>query len=306
MNELTTTANFTIDEGFKNLIPPLIPEEYAALEKECINYGIRDALVIAHYPEANGLVLIDGHNRYEISRKHNLAFKTERLDFPSRKDAEAWIIRNQLARRNISNYVRAELALRLKPIIAEKAKEKQSEAGGAVRQKSDKAAIDTKRELAKAAGVSHDTIHKVEKIQARASEEAKQALRRGETSINKVYGDIIASENETRRQEEARELREAKGRARDYQISDGKVASFGEAKQHKNDNELIFHEFSEEVGKMYVDILRAATSTSNELTMNAVRATDKRELIALNDKISECYRTILKIQRRIVEVIDEK
>ncbi len=60
-------------------------------------------------------------------------------------------------------YVRAELALRLKPVIAEKAKEKQSEAGGAVRQKSDKAAIDTKKEIAKAAGVSHDTIYKVEK-----------------------------------------------------------------------------------------------------------------------------------------------
>lgn len=47
-----------------------------------------------------------------------------------------------------------------KPVIAEKAKEKQAEAGGAVRQKSDKAVIDTKKELAKVADVSHDTIQK--------------------------------------------------------------------------------------------------------------------------------------------------
>ena len=55
---------------------------------------------------------------------------------------------------------RARLALRLKPVIAEKAKEKQVEAGGALRQKSDKAEIDTKKELAKLANVSHDTIAK--------------------------------------------------------------------------------------------------------------------------------------------------
>ena len=50
-------------------------------------------------------------------------------------------------------------------MLTEKAKEKQSEAGGAVRQKSDKAVVDTKKELAKVAGVSHDTIHKVEVIE---------------------------------------------------------------------------------------------------------------------------------------------
>jgi len=38
-----------------------------------------------------------------------------------------------------------------------KAKAKQREGGGAVRQISDKAVVDTKKELAKAAGVSHDT-----------------------------------------------------------------------------------------------------------------------------------------------------
>ena len=38
------------------------------------------------------------------------------------------------------------------------AREKQREAGGAVRQKSDKAEIDTKKEVAKIANVSHDTV----------------------------------------------------------------------------------------------------------------------------------------------------
>ena len=40
-------------------------------------------------------------------------------------------------------------------------KDKQSEAGGALPQKSAKAVIDTRQELAKIANVSHDTIAKV-------------------------------------------------------------------------------------------------------------------------------------------------
>lgn len=80
---------------------------------------------------------------------------------------------------------RAELALKLKPVIAEKAKENvlaaQNNSAASAHQKSDKQ-INTNKELAKAAGVSHDTIHKVEKIQKEAPEETKEALRRGERS----------------------------------------------------------------------------------------------------------------------------
>ncbi len=90
----------------------------------------------------------------------NLISLTKRIEFKSREDAKQWIILNQFGRRNLSAYDRSLLALKLKPLIAEKAKAKQSEAGGAVRQKSDKAVIDTKKELAKIAGVSHDTIIK--------------------------------------------------------------------------------------------------------------------------------------------------
>jgi len=54
----------------------------------------------------------------------------------------------------------------LKPVIAEKAKERQSQGGrGEVVQKS--AQAKTRDELAKVAGVSHDTIAKVEKIEAK-------------------------------------------------------------------------------------------------------------------------------------------
>ena len=291
-----------IDEEFKNLIPPLSDEEFRQLEENCVRDGIRDPLVV--WPQEDGTdILIDGHNRWKIIGKHynSLCPQFKRMEFESREDAKEWIIRNQLGRRNIPNYVKAELVLKLKQQIADKAKEKERERKTTYQksEKSNMEPVNTTKELAKVAGVSHDTIHKVEVIK-------EKALAWGDVSINKVYEDIKASKLESRRQQEERELREAKTRAKDYQGTSEKVTSFTDAKQHKDDNELIFNEFREEVRAMYKSILHTAISLDNPVTMDSVKTADRRELIAINDKLSESYRTILKLQRKIVEVIDEK
>lgn len=70
-----------------------------------------------------------------------------------------------LDRRNLPAYERAKLALRLEPIIKEKAKENLKASGenfGKGVQKSAKPInpIKSRDELAKIAGVSHDTIYK--------------------------------------------------------------------------------------------------------------------------------------------------
>ena len=121
--------------------------------------------------------------------KHSgIPFQIKRMEFESRDEVIAWIIRNQLGRRNLSAYDRSILALRLKPVIAEKAEKNLHLADGKGCQKSDKVTpIDTKKELASIAGVSHDTIHKVEKIERDATERTKQLVREGHLSINQAY-----------------------------------------------------------------------------------------------------------------------
>ena len=92
--------------------------------------------------------------------------------------AVVWIIRNQFGRRNLSNYTRVELVLKLEPLLRVKAKEKEHERKTTC-QKSDKSSLpthDTKKELAVTSGISHDTIARGKVIQAKASEETKAAL----------------------------------------------------------------------------------------------------------------------------------
>jgi hypothetical protein len=195
-----------IDPEFESLITPLKPDEYAELEKSILEEGCRDPIITWKG------VIVDGHNRYTICRKHSLEFKTVERDFESRDDAKIWMIRNQIGRRNLNDYERSRLALKMKPLISKKAKKNQqlSEGRGVKGcQNSDNLIerVDTKKELAKIAGVSHDTIARVEKIVQKAPEEVKEKLRRGDpgVSINKVFNDIKKEETLQRHREELAE-----------------------------------------------------------------------------------------------------
>ena len=187
-----------INPDFKALIPPLTVEEFEQLEKNILNDGIREPISLWND------TIIDGHNRYEIAKKHGLTFTTISYEFESESDVVIWIITQQFGRRNISAYDRAVLALRLKPLISEKAKQNQVKAGvDKLPQKSSEAEpIETRIELGKAAHVSHDTIHKVEIIEKSVTPEVKEQIRRGDTSINKVYQEIKRKEREQSREVE--------------------------------------------------------------------------------------------------------
>lgn len=189
----TSILELSVDQEFKNLIPPLSQEEYNGLEISILNEGCRDALVVW-----NG-VIVDGHNRYEICKHHGKRFGVINKDFESRDAVKIWIIENQLARRNLPALVRVELALKYKPLIAAKAKENQIRTTeNRVCQISDKQEIDTKKELAKVAGVSHDTINKVERVLEKAPE-LREKILSGDESINSAYEKVKKAEREEQR-----------------------------------------------------------------------------------------------------------
>jgi predicted methyltransferase len=200
-----------VDAEFAALIPPLSAEERNQLEENIAeNGGARDPLVV--WASKGTLTLLDGHNRYEICTRLELSFDIEEMRFSDRSHAEEWIIRNQFGRRNLSAYVRTQLALRLEETIAKRAKENVRKGGGSGdsgRQKSDNP-IDTKKEVAKAANVSHDTVAKVKRIEEATSDglvsdETIGKLRSGEISINHVDKEIKKQRAEVRAVEKKKE-----------------------------------------------------------------------------------------------------
>jgi hypothetical protein len=186
-------TELTILDELKTLLPPLSTEEFTGLEESILKDGCLSDLI------AWGDILIDGHNRYEICRKHQIPFGIKSIHFETLDDAKFWIWKHQENRRNLTSYHRAELALKLKDVIATKSKERQKASGGDRKSEQAKSvppisaepidSKETRQELAQIANVAPSTLGQVEFIVEHADEETKEKLRKGEkgTSINKEY-----------------------------------------------------------------------------------------------------------------------
>lgn len=192
-----------VKEEFKNLIPALSAEEYAQLEANILEEGIREPIITW-----NGYI-IDGHNRFSIAKRFDLEYKTTSKHFASEESVKEWMILNQFGRRNLSNYQRSVLALELEEVFSKKAKEnivienKNRSTDSAKLPK--RVSVDTRKELSKVAQVGERTLGMVKKIQEKAPEEVKAKLATGEVSINAAYQEI-------KKEEKKEELKEIKNK----------------------------------------------------------------------------------------------
>ena len=293
---MKTSQSFTeenkmikIDKEFESLIPPLSQEEFQQLEENCIRDGIRDPLVVWKVPNGD-MILVDGHNRWKIAAKHGgMQFQIKEMRFDLRDDAKAWIIRNQLGRRNLPAYQRVMLVEQLKPMIAEKAKQQQirkSVSQNSVEQKP----IDTQKELAKIANVSHDTIHKVETIENSDNEFVKKQARNGEISINAAYAKI----KKPPKPDPVKQALEEHEEFMQKQVQD--VVNIADIQKDKSNKRLMYADLAKETIKLLNSLLDFGRNhDSTELSeMVKQNFTDDECRIFVNE-CQMCLRTITKL-----------
>ncbi|MSU78915.1 MAG: hypothetical protein EXS16_12570 [Gemmataceae bacterium] len=188
--------NLKVKKKFKDLIPPLSPQELSQLEENIKIDGCRDALVTWKN------TLVDGHNRYEICTRNGIKFKTLEKEFANDDEACIWIIDNQRGRRNLPDIDRIMLANRRREIVAAKAKANQKAEGNplgkaksALGNIAKSTPVHTRDELAKAAGVGARTYDAGVAVLEAAKNgtippEVLEDVRRGRASISRVAKDI--------------------------------------------------------------------------------------------------------------------
>jgi hypothetical protein len=172
--------NITVNEELLAYIDPLTPEEHDALERSILAEGCRDALVLW------GDVLVDGHNRYGICKKHGIAFNTVLNErFKSLDDVHLWMIDQHLGRRSVSDFQRGVLALRKKDIMTARVQSTADEPSTpAAHGLQAPEPMVTREAIARAARVSSTAISQIEKIQKLATPELVAAVKSGAISIN--------------------------------------------------------------------------------------------------------------------------
>lgn len=289
--------SIVIDKEFESLIPPLSAEEFQQLEENCLRDGIRDALIV--WEQDGNDILIDGHNRFRIVGKHpTIQFNIKRMQFADRNEAIRWIILNQFGRRNLSAYDRSLLALKLKPVIAEKAESNLHLSDGKGCQKSDKVKpIDTKKELAKVAGVSHDTIHKVEAIQNSGNQQLIDDVREGRESINSGYQRIHPKKTPAQSNKEF--IDQAKQEHEAFQ--NNKTVSIHEAQMDKANRQILASNLYSRLLNMGLRINDVAHDMEEgDINIKEMcKELDKARIKSLKLTIRTTYEQLMKIDKEL-------
>lgn len=199
-----SSPKIVIDPELAAFVPALQEAEFEALKTSIIEEGQRDALILW------GDILVDGHHRLKIlqSIKPTPKIKTIRREFSSKAEVKEYMIKLHLARRSLNLFQKFELCSHLEESIREKAKENQRTSTGGtnpqLRMKSDEAEpVNVIQTMAKLTGMSPSSVHQCRYLVKHSSQQVRDLLRRGETSLNSAYA-------ETRRMVSSKERIEKK------------------------------------------------------------------------------------------------
>jgi ParB-like chromosome segregation protein Spo0J len=188
-----------LNPEYDKLLPKMSEEELAELKNSIQTEG-------QHYPIIvnEDLEVLDGHHRFRACTELGIEPDFEVRKFDDKLMEKKFVIEVNLRRRHLNNFQLVELAVPLLEIEKALAKKRQSKGGKNGRDMqlglaSDDAEPEPKAKateaVAKKAGVSTRTLERGKKIIEKASEDDKQKLREGKTSISKVYQEIVTAEN---------------------------------------------------------------------------------------------------------------
>ena len=183
---------------YEKMLPLMSQGEFEQLKESIRTEG-------QHYPiiVSEELEVLDGHHRFRACVELGVEPDFEVKHFESKLLEKKFVIEANLRRRHLNNFQLVELAVPLLEIEKALSKNQQTQKNKkrdttvtetTEAEEDSFSAFDPKgrtaESVAKKAGVSTRTLERGKKIIEKASEEDKQKLREGKTSINKVYHDI--------------------------------------------------------------------------------------------------------------------
>lgn len=193
--------DLVVDREFEELLPVLTPEEFERLEKSVVKNGMLDSIKVWEEPDTGKYIIIDGHNRCKILKKNNISlnywenYKIMYADeLPTRDDVKRWMLEQQLGRRNLSEAEKYEIVQKFKNVFEQKAKKNQSLGG---KGSANLPKVDTRKEMAKATGVSEGTYRKMDIVMKSDNEDLKQKLREKKVSVDAAYKNVKSTDQKS-------------------------------------------------------------------------------------------------------------
>lgn len=190
--------DLVVDKEFEELLPVLTQEEFNRLEQSILKDGMLDPIKVWEEPGTGKYIIIDGHNRCKILKKNNISLNYWENytimyadELPTRNDVKRWMLEQQLGRRNLSEAEKYEIVQKFKSVFEQKAKKNQSLGG---KGSANLPKVDTRKEMAKATGVSEGTYRKMDVVMKSDNEDLKQKLREKKVSVDAAYKEIKSAD----------------------------------------------------------------------------------------------------------------
>lgn len=144
-----------ISEALASFLPIQDDAKNAELEQNILVHGILDPIKVWKGQD----VIVDGHRRYAVAKKHDLRFNVVELEFEDIADVMEWMIDNQDVRRNWTDHQKTYClgaAMNAKKQRHGGQRPKAKKEGGD--QEAGSGSDKTAREIAEAEGVSTSTV----------------------------------------------------------------------------------------------------------------------------------------------------
>ena len=211
---------YRIDSELKSIMSELAEDEKDMLEKSLLQDGYKGPPIVVWED-----TIVDGHNRYELCRKHNIPFEVQEMQFDSKDEVIQWMIRAQIGRRNLSKAQRCALVRRFRPIYEKEAKENQIKAGGDKKSEEYKRTVTAKlpqandaskgrnpttdQKLAELANVSERTFRMCDKVLNSDNEGLKEDMLSDKKTINASYKELQRLEKEGHKMDVPQQVKES-------------------------------------------------------------------------------------------------
>lgn len=200
MGRYLNMEDLVIDKEFEELLPVLTMEESERLEQGILQNGLLDSIKVWEEPETGRYIIIDGHNRYRILTKNGMTLNSWNYkiiyasELKNREEVKRWMLEQQLGRRNLSETEKYEIVQKFKSVFEKRAKQNQSLGGKGL---TNLTKVDTRKEMAKATGVSVGTYRTIDAVMKSGNEDLKQRLRKKQVSVDAAHKELQNIEHKT-------------------------------------------------------------------------------------------------------------
>ena len=171
-------------------------DEYTILKEDIVERGIQDALHIVKRDKE--YIVISGHQRKKIAIEIGIKVPCIiRDDLKEEWQIEEQLIKDNLLRRQLTDYLRGEIGKHLEPIEEQKSKKRQKKHGGTAPGKTKSLPLnlgevsrhkkETDTKVAKQLGISGDQYRKIKTVRDKAPKKIKTEWKQGKKSTHRAY-----------------------------------------------------------------------------------------------------------------------